>query len=104
MANTTGKKFGGRKKGVTNKQTVEIRDAYKMLVEGNLEHLDNWIKEIADENPKEAIAILLKLSEFVVPKLKSVELTSTSIDELLLMTRQQRAERIKELQSKHHDR
>lgn len=78
MANTTGQKFGGRKKGTPNKTTKEIRDAYKLLIEANLDNMTNWINEIAKENPEKAIDLLLKLSEYVVPKLNRTETIDTT--------------------------
>lgn len=98
MANTTGKKYGGRKKGTPNKQTKEIRDAYKILIETNLDNMTKWINSIAKENPEKAIDILLKLSEYVVPKLNRIETKDiTTLEHITAMTPEQRKERIAEL-------
>ena len=101
MANTTGKKFGGREKGTPNKQTKEIRNAYKLLIEDNLDNMTKWIKSIADDNPEKAMDIIIKLSEYVVPKLNRTEIKDvTSLEDLLKLTPQQRQSRILELKNK----
>jgi len=73
MANTTGKKFGGRKKGTPNKTTKEIKEAFELIVDNNLNNIDEWIKNIADDNPEKAINIILKFAEYVLPKLNKTE-------------------------------
>lgn len=99
MANKTGKKFGGRTKGTPNKQTAEIREAYKALIESNLENMSKWIKTIAKDNPEKAIDLMIKLSEYVVPKLNRMEISTMSIEDLLELTPQERKARIIELQN-----
>ncbi len=43
MANTTGKKFGGRKKGTPNRLTKELRTILKNVLYNELEKKDwNW--------------------------------------------------------------
>lgn len=66
-----GIKTGGRIEGTPNKTTKEIRDSYQILIEQNIDKLQNWIDVIGKENPTKAIEIILKLSEFVVPKIKA---------------------------------
>lgn len=95
MANLTGKKFGGRKKGTPNKQTKEIREAYQFLIENNLENLENWLNRVAETNPEKAIGILLKVTDYVVPKLDKVEVPEESIDEYENMTEEELNEEIK---------
>lgn len=73
MANTTGRKFGGRKKGTPNKQTKEIRDLFQEIIETNIKNIDAWVNEIAQKSPEKAIGLLLKLSEYVLPKLNRIE-------------------------------
>ena len=38
--NTTGKKFGGRKKGVPNKLTAEVKEKIKPLLDGAIDSID----------------------------------------------------------------
>lgn len=71
----TGHKTGGRKKGTANKVTKEIKEAYQQLINNNLDNLDTWIKDIAKDNPVKAMELIIKLSDFVLPKMKNIEST-----------------------------
>ena len=94
-------KTGGRQKGTPNKMTLEIREAYKNLIESNIDNMEVWIKTIAKNNPEKAMDLLLKLSEYVVPKLNRTEIKDlTNIETLLQMTPEQRHQRILELKKK----
>ena len=63
----------GRPKGAGNKVTTKIKEAYQQLVEGNLDNMTEWLQEVAEDNPKEAMMLMLKLSEYVIPKLARQE-------------------------------
>jgi hypothetical protein len=63
-------KAGGRKKGEPNKVTANIRDAFQLLVEGNLEQLKNDFDEL---KPVERVKYTLELAKFCLPTLKSVD-------------------------------
>jgi len=69
-----GNQLAGSRKGIPNKATNEIRDAFKLLVEGNLENMSVWLSDVAEDDPEKALNILLKMSEFVVPKLQRQEI------------------------------
>lgn len=71
MANTTGKKFGGRKKGTPNKTTVDTRRAYQQFVEGRVESLDAWLDAL--DAPEKKLDFMLKFSEYFIPKLARTE-------------------------------
>lgn len=64
-------KTGGRQKGVVNKEMQPIRDAFKSLIEANLEQLQNDIEAL---EPRDRIKAITELSKFCVPTLKAVEL------------------------------
>lgn len=97
-------KTGGRQKGTPNKMTKEIREAYKSLIETNLENMTVWVKEIGKKNPEKAMEILLKLSEYVIPKLNRTEIQDlTSIEAFMQMTPEQRQQRIIELKKQLHE-
>lgn len=76
MAN--GFKTGGRKKGVENKVTTDIRDKFNQLLTENLETISDDLKSL---NPKDRINILLQLSKFVIPQLKATEIISNTESE-----------------------
>ncbi len=65
----------GRPKGKPNKTTAEIREAYQKLVEDNLTNMTKWLGEVAMENPEKAMELMLKLSEYMIPKLARQEVT-----------------------------
>ncbi len=71
MANNTGQKFGGRTAGTSNIKTAEIREAFSLLLENNIDKIQNDIDLL---EPKERIRVLLDLATFIIPKMKSVEL------------------------------
>ncbi len=77
MANTTGKKYGGRTKGTPNKTTKEIRDVIRKVIESNVCEMDIWLKEIAEKNPQKAFELFLKLLDFIIPKINKVNFTDT---------------------------
>jgi hypothetical protein len=70
------KKTGGRKKNVPNKTTKDIKEAYRLLIEKNLDNLTTWLERVAEEDPEKAIRIINDLSEYVIPKLARTDLTS----------------------------
>ena len=63
-------KSGGRTKGTPNKITKDIRESYQLLIEKSLDRLESDLMELT---PKERIEVLIKLSEYVVPKLTKIE-------------------------------
>lgn len=74
MANTTGKKFGGRKKGTPNKTTEEIRERFQLLISDNLEKLKEDLDAL---DPDKRLKYVIELSKFVIPTLKATELSSS---------------------------
>lgn len=79
-------KTGGKKKGVPNKVTSDIKEAYRLLIESNIPNLSKWLDRIAEKNPERAITILSDLSEYVIPKLARTELTGEDGDEIKVKT------------------
>ena len=55
----------GRPKGTPNKTTAEIRNIFQLLLEQNLNQMKADIKAL---EPKQRLDVLLKLSEFILPK------------------------------------
>lgn len=72
----------GRPVGSKNKATQKIRVAYQKLTEDNLENMTIWLNQIAADNPKEAMEMMLKLSEYVLPKLQRQEITGADGEDL----------------------
>ena len=65
----------GRPKGSANKNTKAIREAYQKLTEENLDNMSQWLAQVAADNPEKAMDLMLRLSEYIIPKLARQELT-----------------------------
>jgi len=72
----------GRPKGSKNRNTSLIREAYQQLTENNLENMSIWIQQVAAEDPAKAFDLMIKLSDFIIPKLAHTELTGADGDSL----------------------
>jgi hypothetical protein len=70
-----GFKSGGRVKGSTSKEITEIREIFKNILSDNLGQINDDLKAIDD--PGQRIRLILELSKFVIPQLKSTEITQT---------------------------
>ncbi len=68
-----GIKTGGRTKGALNKSTAEIRERFNLLLDNNFNKLQSDIDLL---EPKDRIKTILELAKFVVPTLRSTELTT----------------------------
>lgn len=75
-------KSAGRPKGIPNKTTTQIREAYQFLVERNLDNMHIWINEIAEKDPKGAMDIIIKLSDYVIPRLARQEIVGNEGEDL----------------------
>lgn len=74
MANTTGKKWGGRTKGTPNKETQPIKEKFNQLLSSySVEQMTTDLMSI--ENPAERMKIILGLAEFIIPKMARTEVT-----------------------------
>jgi hypothetical protein len=72
----------GRKKGTPNKTTKEIREAYQKLTEDNLDNMSIWLSQVAGEDPAKALDLMLRLSEYIIPKLGRQEITGSEGEDL----------------------
>lgn len=77
-----GNSLGGRTKGVPNSTTKEIKEAYQMLVENNLDNMSKWLADVAGDDPKQALELMLKLSEYMIPKLARQEIVGNEGEDL----------------------
>ena len=65
-----------------NKVTKEIKQAFAHLVEGNLDRMNLWLTQVASEDPKAALELMIKLSERFVPALARTEVTAADGEDL----------------------
>ena len=72
MANTTGQKHGGRKKGRPNRLTRELRTILKDVLYQEMEQLEERLNDL---DPKDRMQIILKLMPYIFPKVMDVQLT-----------------------------
>lgn len=66
------------RKGTPNKVTTEAKECFQLLVENNAPRLQQWIDEVAKDNPAKALDLFLRMAEFVVPKLQRAEIIDNS--------------------------
>lgn len=69
-----GLRQNGRTPGTQNKTTKEIRELFKNLLEYNLEQVQNDLDSL---EPKDRLMFLMKLTSFVIPTLRAVEVKET---------------------------
>ena len=62
------------REGVPNKSTNEVRRAFQLLVENNLQKMQNDLDSL---EPKDRIKFMLDMAKFILPQLQSI-----SIDDL----------------------
>ena len=66
----------GRVKGVPNKNTALVREAFANFVENNVGKFQGWLEDVAEDpkhGPKVALELVLHVSEFYIPKLARTE-------------------------------
>ena len=66
--NNTGKKFGGRKKGVPNKLTAEVKEKIKHLLDGAIDSID-----LSECTTAERIRLIEIGLRYTSPTMKQVE-------------------------------
>lgn len=96
----TAKKAGAKstRSGVPNKTTSEIRDAFQKLVECKLPEMETWISRLAEKDPGKALDVLIRLGDFIIPKLQRVEMSGEmTLQQILTMSPEERKSKIIEL-------
>ncbi len=71
--NWKGNKFG-RPKGSQNRSTEMMKVNIQRMINDGLDYMKEDYHKIREENPEKALALLIKLMEYSVPKLKSVDM------------------------------
>ena len=65
----------GRPKGVANRISQELREAFALLLENNLEEYEIWLARVAAKDPAKALDLALRISERFIPTLARTEVT-----------------------------
>lgn len=92
MANTTGKKYGGRAKGTPNRTTSETKELLLKVVGQELDKLGALMVKL---DPIDRVNALAKLLPFVVPKQSDI-----TVENKQPMTEEQRVARMEQLKAK----
>ena len=64
-------KTGGRKAQTPNRTTTEMRNIFNSLLSNNLDGIEADLEKL---DPLQRITMILKISEFVLPKLQSTQM------------------------------
>ena len=67
----------GRPNGVPNRSTEQAKLTIQRAVNGILDTMHDDLKEIKKRDPVRAMELAIKLLEYSIPKLKSVDLKGT---------------------------
>lgn len=63
----------GRPVGSTGKVTIDVKEAFALLLQKNIPKLQKWIEETAEVSPKDAVKLILDIAPYVLPVLKYQE-------------------------------
>ena len=66
---------GGSRQGKPNKTTVDVREAIALIAQRNVVNFENWLNQVAAEDPGKAAELYLKAIEYHIPKLARTEQT-----------------------------
>jgi len=70
----TAKSNGSKSKRGLSKTNQEFREIFQNVIEQNETNIGKWLKATADESPTKALELLLKISSFIIPKPRTIEL------------------------------
>jgi hypothetical protein len=65
----------GRVKGVPNRVGRDLRKTIEKLLQAKSPEVEDWLNRVAKRNPARALDIWTRLNEFVLPKLKAIEVS-----------------------------
>lgn len=71
-----GNSAGGRKTGSENKASKEVREYFNMLIR---DRYDQLAEDLDQLKPKDRWEVILRLSQFVLPKLQQVDYNDTTL-------------------------
>ncbi len=63
----------GRPKGAEGKDTKRLREAIAAITEGGVEDFQRALADVLEDNPAKYLELYLKLLEYTMPKLRSID-------------------------------
>jgi len=63
----------GRPKGAEGKDTKRLREAIAAITTGGVEDFQRALGDVLEENPAKYLELYLKLLEYTMPKLRSID-------------------------------
>ena len=81
MANTTGKKYGGRTKGTLNKLTKEVKHKLHYIIDDVIDSID-----VSEMDTNQKIKLLQIGVQYIVPRLKHTSNDDTWIEQPIFPT------------------
>lgn len=84
-------KSGGRKRGVPNKVTRDVREALALLAERNIARFEDWLTQI--QNPAKRCEVFLRAIEYHLPKQRQ-HAVSVDAPPMEIKTQIERARRV----------
>ena len=79
----TAKEAGQKSKRGKDTQLKEVRELFLQLLEGNKGKIQEWLDEVAKDNPAKAIELILKISSYVIPKPRPLEIKEQEEDSVI---------------------
>jgi hypothetical protein len=73
----------GRPKGSEGKDTKRVREAIAAITEGGITNLNECFDEIRTSNPAKFVELYLRLLEYTMPKLRSIDNNIDMSDSLI---------------------
>lgn len=66
---------GSKSKRGAGKLTKETKEIFIDILNANKSNINLWLKETAKDSPSKALELLLKISSFVLPKPKAIDIS-----------------------------
>jgi hypothetical protein len=70
----------GRPRGAENKEKKTLRESINSILEGGIEDFNSTMAELRETNPKAYLDVYVKLIDFSLPRMKSVDTTISTKD------------------------
>ncbi len=74
--------LSGRKIGSKNRNTNEMKTAFQNLLDTNISQMESDLKKLT---PKDRINVLLKLADFILPKIQSTPAENLETDNEIII-------------------